>query len=476
MQKIIQNTEELLSHGNVGGRRVVLDILEAGLRASDPYESVRKLVRVEDGKLIVGCENAAAPQGQKPLVFDLSRVGHIYVIGGGKAAQRQARALEDALGDLITEGHVNAKKGDTVQLERIGVALAGHPIPDEDSVAGARKIVEVARKARKGDVVFFSESGGGSALLTLPAPGVSLQDLQDLNRVLYFECGASMWDTNAVRNMLTVLRSREVRYVGEATFIQISTDERPPGLRIHTGKSDGQRSSDEAYRHAVAVLKAYRCWDRVSESIRRFLLAADPQYGPLTPDELARMHRFRVIGPEQMLEAAQRRARELGLSATIVASSLSDVEAKAAGDVFAYMAQEAEVYGRPLKPPCVLLCGGELLVTVGAATGAGGRNQEFVLSMAPRIAQSGRIVAASVDSDGSDGPTDVAGGIVDGLTMDRARDAGFDVFEEVRRHNSNPVLRKLGDGIFTGVRGTNVQDLRVVYVASRGSRVASDDG
>ena len=446
---------------------MVLEILEAGLRASDPYDSVRQLVRVADGKLLVGGEGTAA-RGRQPLAFDLARIGRIYVIGGGKAAQRQAKALEDELGDLIVGGHVNAKKGDTVQLERVGVTLAGHPIPDEDSVAGARKIVEVASEARAGDLVFFSESGGGSALLTLPAPGISLQDLRDLNRLLYFECGASMWDTNAVRNMLVVLRQREVRYVGDATFIQISTDERPPGLRIHTGQADGQQlSSEAAYEHAIAILRKYGCWERVAESVRRFLLAADPRFGPLRSEERARVHHFRATGPERMLEAAQAKAREIGLSAAIVASSLSDVEVRPAGDVFAYMAQEAEIYRRPLDPPCVLLCGGELLVTVGRAGGLGGRNQEFALSMAPRIAGSDRIVAASVDSDGSDGPTEMAGGIVDGGTLARARQAGFDIAAELREHNSGAVLRDLGDAIFTGIRGTNVQDLRVAYVAGR---------
>lgn len=467
---IIRNAEELLSHGSHRGRKAVLDILEAGLRASDPYDNVRKLVRIEGGKLIVGGGQWCDRQGTTPLEFDLSKVGHIYVLGGGKAAQRQAKALEDVLGDLITDGHVNAKKGDSIELKRIGVTLAGHPIPDEDSVEGAQKIIELARKAGKGDIVFFSESGGGSALLTLPAPGVTLKDLQDLNRLLYFERGASMWDTNAVRNMLVLLRGREVRYVDGATFIQISTDERPPRLRVHAARRDYERLvGEDAYQYAVEVLKAYDCWDRVSESVRQFLLAADPQYGPLTSEEASRTHYYRVMGPEYMLAAAERRARELGLNATIVASSLSDVEARAAGNVLAYVAQEAEVYDRPLKTPCVFLCGGELLVTVGDGNGEGGRNQEFALSAAPRIAGSERIVMASADSDGSDGPTEMAGGIVDGFTFERARDAGYDVFEELRKHNSSQLLRQLGDAIDTGVRGTNVQDLRVVYVGETAS-------
>lgn len=458
----ILNTDALLSHGNTAGRRIVLDILEAGLRASDPYVEVQKIVRIVGNRLIVGRED---DDSRPPLVFDLDRVGNIYVIGGGKAAQRQAKALEDILGDRIADGHVNAKKGDAIELKRIPVTLAGHPLPDAESVSGARKIIEVARKARKGDIVFFSESGGGSALMTLPCPGITLDELQELNRLLYFERGASMWDTNAVRNLLVMLRSREIRYCGEATYIQLSTDERPPKLKVNASKKGyGVLSAAESYAYAIDVLKRYECWDLVAPSIREFLLKADPKYAFLTPEERARMNYYRTIGPETMLEAARSRALELGLNAEIVASSLSDVEAAQAGTVMSFMAQEIEVHDRPVKAPCVLLCGGELLVTVGGGDGVGGRNQEFVLSTAPRIAGSERVVVASVDSDGTDGPTDQAGAIADGFTMGRAADLGIDVHDELHRHNTSPTLRQLGDTIYTGVRGTNIQDLRVVYV------------
>ena len=466
---IIKNAEELTSHGNVSGRKAVLEILEAGLQAADPYENVRRLVRIENGRLIVGDGGFSEPPGEPPLVFNLSEVGNIYVVGGGKAAQRQAKAIEDVLGELITEGHVNAKKGEKVQLQRIGVTLAGHPIPDEDSVRGARKILEIERRAKRGDIVFHSESGGGSALLTLPAPGLTLEDLQEVNRILYFECGATMWDTNAVRNQLVILRQRHARYVGEATLIQVRTDERPPGLRI---RLDRPPTSADSYQHAIDILKRYGCWDEVPESVRTFLKAADPRYEPLRREEWEGKPRycFRIMGPEYMLEAARNKAEELGLDATIVISSLSDVEARHAAETLAYMAQEVEVYGRPFRPPCVLLYGGEVIVTVGEATGTGGRNQEFVLSAAPRMDGSENTVMASVDSDGADGPTHAAGGIVDGYTMERAREAGIDLFEELVNHNSSPVLKRLGDAIHTGIQGTNVQDLRVIYVGGRMKR------
>jgi len=468
----IKHAERLTSHGNVDGRKAVLEIFEAGLEAADPYENVKKLIRIENGKLIVGHKAFSRPLGQEPLVFDLSQVGNIYVVGGGKAAQRQAEAIEDVLGDLITDGHLNAKKGDDIRLKRIGVTLAGHPIPDENSIEGARRILEIERKAKKGDIVFHSESGGGSALLTLPAPGIILQDLQEVNRLLYFTCGATMWDTNAVRNQLVLLRGRHARYVGDATLIQISTDERPPGLRVSLiGKDSTQRSGVDSYQYAIDVLKTYHCWEKVSQSVRTYLTKADLRYGPLRPEERRgqRRHYFRIMGPEYMLEAAKNKAEEIGLNTAIIVSSLSDVEAQPTAETFAYIAQEIETYGRPFKPPCVLLCGGELVVTVREETGVGGRNQEFALSAVPRIAGSKNIVIASMDSDGTDGPTDMAGGIVDGYSMERAKEAGVDIFEELRRHNSTMVLNKLGDTICTGIQGTNVQDLRITYVGKKGS-------
>ena len=468
---IIKNIEKLTTHGNIQGRQIVLEILEAGLRASDPYENTKELINFVDGKLMIGREGLACHTSDgrfisKPLPFDLSKIGKIFVVGGGKAAQRQAKAIEDVLGDLISEGHINAKKGEKILLNRIGVTLAGHPIPDEDSVKGSIKVMEIEKKARKDDIVFFSESGGASALMALPAPGVTLQDIREVTRKLYFECGASMWDTNAVRWNLMILRGKDERYIGDATLIEFHTDERPQEINVDIRR---HRHGTGFYEDAISVLKKYKIWDIVPNSIRNHLEKADPQYGQLRYEEVKGKphYHFRVMGPEYMLEAATKKAAEMGINATIIASSLSDIEAWSAGEMLAYVAKEVEVYGRPFTPPCVFICGGELLVKVGESKGVGGRNQEFVLSTASRIAGSKNIVIASVDSDGADGPTDAAGGIVDGYTLKRTRQIGMDLLEELDKHNSYEALKRLKDNIFTGVRGTNVQDLRIVYVGGR---------
>ena len=170
------------------------------------------------------------------------------------------------------------------------------------------------------------------------------------------------------------------------------------------------------------------------------------------------------MGPEYMIKAAKDKADAMGLNAIVLVTSLNDIEAKQTGEIFSAIALETEILGQPLKPPCVFICGGEVVVSIGRETGLGGRNQELVLAAAPRIAGSKNIVIASADSDGTDGPTNVAGGIVDGTTMQRIDEAGFNLDEELRRHNSHAVLKTLDDTIQTGNTGTNVRDLRVVYV------------
>jgi glycerate 2-kinase len=460
---IVKNRTALLSRGNQVGRKIVLDILEAGLVATDSYPNMRKVVRQENGKIIFDAPEFAQLPGQKALVLDLKDIKNIYVVGGGKAVQRQAQALEDILGDLITEGHICIKKGSPVILKRIGVTLAGHPLPDKDSVAGASRIMEIMQKAGKGDIVIWLQSGGGTALLALPAPGISLKDLQEVYRVLYFGAGASMPEANAVRNRIAILNLNHEKYVHDATLVYFITNEWPPVGRAHLFENP---TALNAYEKAIFVLKKYRCWDKMPSSVQVFLTRADPKYLPPTPQELTQRpyYRFRVMGPEYMLNAAKAKAEALGLSAEILATSLNDVEAKTTGEVLARIAQESEIFGQPLKLPCVYICGGEVVVAIGQEKGIGGRNQELALAAAQVIAGSQNTVIASVDSDGSDGLTDVTGAIVDGFTLERIEKSGFSLIEELRRHNSYPVFKALDDAVVTGNTGTNVRDLRVLYV------------
>ena len=459
----IKNRAELTSHGNNKDRETVLDILESGFKATSPYENTRKMVRIENGNLIVGHPDFSVPPGQEPLVFELSKVNNIYVLGGGKAVQPIAKALEDVLGEQITEGHICIKKGDPIEVSKVGVTLAGHPLPDEDSISGARKIFNIEKKAKEGDIVFWGSSGGGSSLLALPATGITLDDLHEVSRILYFGCGASMPETNAVRNLITVHGGKHAQYVHGATIIHIRSTEFPPNLVSHKFELT---SDEDAYVRAIGVLNHYDCWDKIPESVRKFLNKADPQYVPLTEKELQQKpyYAFKVMGPQYMLEAAKLKATSMGLKTIVIASSLNDIETRPVAEVFARIAIESEIMGEPFEPPCVFICGGEVVVAVGKAKGIGGRNQEFVLGAAQLIAGSKNIVVASADSDGTDGLTDIAGGIVDGYTLERITKAGINLSQELNNHNSSYVLKALSDAIYIEYSGANVRDLRVFYI------------
>jgi glycerate-2-kinase len=330
---MIKNRETLLAHGNVAGRKVVLDILEAGLKAPDPYEQTLKVVRREGNKLIINPE-LSYTHLPAPLVYNLRQINNIYVVGGGKAAQKEAQALEDLLGDFITEGQINTKKGDPVLCKKINVTLAGHPIPDEDSVAGAQRILEIEQKAQEGDLVFFCTSGGGTALKALPAPGISLKDLQEVYKILYFSCGASMPEANAVRNLLTLVRGKHAKNIKGATVFELQTTESPLYLR---GPLFERPNHLNAYEKAIGVLKHYQCWEVVPESVRTYLLKRDPRFLPPTPEEWQQRpyYRFRVAGPELMIEAAREKAELMGLNTAVLATSLNDIEARPVAEVLA---------------------------------------------------------------------------------------------------------------------------------------------
>lgn len=464
---IIKNRSLLLSHGNTRDRETVLDILAAGLSAPDPYANTKRMVRLTGKRLLIGLPEFSLPEGRDPVEFDLDKIRNIYIVGGGKSIQPIVKALEDTLGDLITGGHICIKKGDEAIVSRVGYTFAGHPSPDEDSVSGAQRILDIEKTAREGDIVFWCNSGGGTSLMALPAEGLTLQDLLAVNRLLYFEHGASMGEINALRFPMTNLRSKHPKHVRGATLIKLDVDEQPLKARNQSYGSLREAYPDD-YDRAFAVLEKYDCFDKIPESVRAFLKKRDQRYIHPTEAELNQRpyYEFRVSGPEYMMEAARDKAVSMGVNASIVVTSLNDIETRPVAETFATIAREAEAIGAPLEPPCLFISGGELVVKTGNSTGSGGRNQEFAVSAAGRIAGSKNIVVASADCDGTDGPTDTAGGIVDGYTLERSTQAGIDLPRELANHNTHHVLKALGDTIDIR-RGANVRDLRIVYVSNR---------
>jgi len=477
----ITNLGALASHGNVKGRQDVLAIIEAGLRAADPYDHVAQLIRIEKNRLIVG-NPAFEPRGAPVSgeeVYDLDAMGKILVVGAGKGVQRVALAIEDILGERLTGGHVIDKKGPTgAYLKRIGVTLGAHPVPDEACAEGCRRILGLLRGLRPNDLVFTIGASGFSSLLTLPAPGVSLEDVRRTVYLMQIERGAPTSDLSPIRNHLDALKGGRISaYIHPARAIHImAKDPNDYETLIYRNTWFHTLPDHSTFADAVANLKKWNAWEAAPASVRAFLERADPAYETIKPDRYQQLA-YRIYGimpgQEGSWPAPRAQAEELGYRAVSLARGLQ-VEASQAGVGMASIARTIERAGSPFEPPVALFTSGELLVTVGEETGIGGRNQEYAVAAALEIAGSGRIVVGAVDTDGTDGPgaqytadaeriPTLAGGIVDGCTVDEAKTKGIDLRQALRRHDTTPALLALDSGILA-TQNTGLTDLGVVLV------------
>jgi glycerate-2-kinase len=313
----------------------------------------------------------------------------------------------------------------------------------------------------------------------MPAPGISIEDVRRTTCIMQIERGAPTRDLNPIRNHVDLMKGGRVSSrLHPATMIHIIGEDPNQYDRLLSQNFWIATLPDcTTFNEAISLLKKWRAWDMVPSSVRRHLEAADPRYETVKAKEFEKMS-FRIFGvmPRKtgMVAAAKRKAIELGLRPVLLAEGLQ-AEASQAGLVLGTIAKTAERTVVPLKSPCVLLTCGELLVTVGREKGVGGRNQEFVLSAALRIAGSENIVIGAVDSDGTDGPSVqlgntrdhipcLAGGIVDGETVDEAKQTGVHIEEELKKHNSTPVLWKLKSGIIT-TKGISVDDISVALIS-----------
>jgi len=477
----ITNLETLTSHGNVAGRQAALKIIESGLQVCDPYTNVQRLVRVDGKHLVVG--HKAFELHDDPAsgeeIYDLDSLKHIYVLGAGKGVQRVAQALENTLGDHLSGGHIIDKKGAPVVLKQIGVTMGAHPVPDENCVQGCRRILEITDTLTENDLVFTIGASGFSSLLTLPVPGVTLQDVQRTVYLMQIERGAPTGDLSPIRNHLDLLKGGRIpAHIHPARAIHIMAKEPGDYEQLFYRNCWFHTLPDSStFDDAVQQLKKWNVWDDAPLSVREHLLRADPQYETVKPEQYKKF-RFRIFGvipPEQGSWTTPRRTAEaLGYRAVLLAKNLR-MEAAEAGRFVGIVARTIEQQGSPFEPPVALFTSGELLVTVGKENGVGGRNQEYALAAGMQIAGSKRIVVAAVDTDGTDGPgaqylsngdeiPTLAGGVVDGSTVREAKSRNLDIRESLKRHNASPLLLALNSGILA-TQNTGLQDLGVVMVA-----------
>jgi len=336
-------------------------------------------------------------------------------------------------------------------------------MPDEAGLEGAKEMIRIAKKARKGDLVFSAVTGGSSALAPLPVEGISLEDKKKVTELL-LKSGAVIQEINAVRKHISAIKGgRLAKYIHPAEIINLTvSDVIGDPLDYITDLTVPDTST---FEDAAFALKKYGLWEKVPDSVRTHLENGLKDQSLETPKDFTGMkvHTFIISNNEAVCEAAKNRAEELGFNSAIL-STMIEGESREAGIVLAGIAKEIEKNCRPLKSPSVLISGGETTVTIHEEHGQGGRNQEFVLGFSLKIDESKNITVSAIDTDGTDGPTDIAGGIADGYTLERAKERGIDVFENLMKHNASRVLRELKDAIYTEPTGTNVMNLRVIVI------------
>lgn len=423
--------------------------LTAGIEAAHPEAVIQREVTLSDHTLgIAGSQ------------FDLQAYDRLLVVGGGKATATVAGELDAMLGDRIDAGVVVAPEA--VAIDHIDVVVGDHPVPSERGVAGARQVLELVETADEHTLVLAVITGGGSALLPAPVPAISLDDLQQVTDAL-LESGATIHEINAVRKHLSAIKGGGLaRTAAPATVVGLLFSD-VVGNDLDVIASGPTAPDASTYSDAIEILDRYDI--DPPKAVAKHLEGGRRGEEPETPRDgdpvFDRVQNFVLADGFTAVAAASETAIERGYTPCIVSSRVRG-EAREAAKTHIAIAEEVRATGHPVDPPAVVLSGGETTVTV-RGSGEGGPNQEYVVSGALEL-ELAETVLAAVDTDGRDGATDAAGGIIDAETVtdpSRAREA-------LAANDAYPYLVDRDAILKTGATGTNVNDLRVAVIEDIG--------
>ena len=423
------------------------EILAAGLAAADPADAVRRSLGVKGRSISVGGRTFEAE--------------NVSVVATGKAAGAMARAAVEVLGDRISGGIVVTKDDHDPGPEVLETVFSSHPEPDERGVEAARKVRELAESLEEDDLLLALVSGGASALLADPEPPIELADLKKLTGDL-LRSGADIGEINTVRKHVSVLKGGGlVRLASPApTAALLLSDvvgDEPSSIASGLTAPDPTTLDD-----THSVLRRYGI--EPAESIAEHLREAEENPAPGDP-VFENVVNLICGGGRHAAEAAVRKAEELGYAPLLLTTTLTG-DALGAASMYAAIVREVLSSGNPIAPPCAVVSGGEATVVV-RGSGKGGPNEEFCLALAVELEGVEGWAAFSADTDGNDGSTDAAGGIVGGATAGRMREGGVNPGEALSNNDSYAAL-EVGEALLvTGPTGTNVNDLRVALISTR---------
>ena len=403
---------------------------------------------------------AAQPELCVPAHLPVPPKGKTVVVGAGKASAAMARALETHWQGPL-DGLVVTRYGHAVDCEHIDIVEAAHPVPDQAGCDAARHILDLVSDLTADDLVIALISGGGSSLLTLPAPGISFEEKQEVNRAL-LRCGAPIDEMNCVRKHLSAIKGGRLAAAAAPARILTLMISDVPGDDPAVIASGPTVPDPTSFADARAILEKYAI--TVPESVTRHLNAAEEETPKPGDPRLDRAESVIIARPQDSLEAAADRAAGLGFTPVILGDAIEG-EAREVARVMAGIARQVAKHAQPAAPPAVLLSGGETTITL-RGTGRGGRNSEFLLALALALEGAPGIHAIACDSDGIDGSEDNAGAIISPDSLARAAAAGLDPKARLANNDAYGFFEGLGDLVVTGPTLTNVNDFRAILISA----------
>ena len=435
-------------------RRILMEVVDSAISAGNPAVSIRKWVKLNGERLEIASHS-----------IDLEQVEKIVVVGGGKAGVAMAIAIEQIMGDRLLGGIVNIPEGMLPEsyTGKIKFIEASHPVPNGSAMEGARGMLSLVKELGAQDLVIFVVSGGGSAIISLPAEGIALTQLQEVT-LLLLKSGANIQELNTVRKHLSAVKGGQLAkeaYPAQIVSLLISD---VVGDGLDTIASGPTYWDSTTFSEALAVLRKYKLIDKVPAEVLCRLKDGIKWLIPETPnrgDECFENAYFQIVGSNRdAIEAAEKTARANGLNVIVLTTKLQG-EAREVGQNLSYIAEE--VFREGKQRPCLFLLGGETTVHV-TGKGVGGRNQELALSAVSGLAGLKDTAMISFTTDGIDGPTDASGAIVDGYTLQRAKELGINPLTYIEDNDAYHFFEKLEDLIFTGPTGTNIVDCTALLV------------
>lgn len=427
-------------------KELATEIFYAALKAVDPYNAVKLYT------------------DKIRSVYQNGSFKRLIVTGFGKAACSMSKAMEDNLGDLIDTGILITKYGHSMSQESmIRIYEAGHPVPDENGLRGTEEIIKILKNADKNTLVVCLVSGGGSALLVSPYEGISLDEKQKITQLL-LKAGVDIYELNTVRKHISKVkggRLAEIAYPAKMISLVLSD---VIGDRLDVIASGPTAPDKTTYNHAIGVLEKYKLTEKAPESVINMLGNGAKGLIPETPKDdnpvFEKVENIIIGSNIKALEAAKTKAESLGFKPEIISSEITG-EARDVGKWLADIARSKRSNSSN-RLNC-LISGGETTVTV-KGNGMGGRNMELALAFAMEIECVEGITLLSAGTDGTDGPTDAAGAIVDGQTVKKAKTTGLNPEEYLNNNDSYNFFKKIDELLVTGPTGTNVMDIQIMVI------------